>query len=40
MMGIHSCRGAGQGVWQPGRGGGGYGTGTCDNLLIHIRYAK
>ena len=46
MMGIHCCRGAGQevgqGAGQGGRGGrdGGYGTGTCYNLLIHIQYAK
>ncbi len=46
MMGIHCCRGggvgggAGGGAGGKGRQGRGYGTGTCDNLLIHIHYAK
>jgi hypothetical protein len=28
------------GKGRQGQGGGGYGPGTCDNLLIHIRYTK
>ena len=36
IIGVYYCKGAGQGVWQ----GQGYGTDTCDNLLIRIGNAK